>query len=440
MRFWYLTKATRLSTHKAIRSLRMSSSSQNQPSRQTPTPTPTQTPDHDPPNWMTLKLPPAHILSHLTDAHCHPTDLDQPASAYDATSLGAVAAMATEPENQPKVRSVALARPWKKGDTKPSSSGSRIIACFGYHPWFSHRYTLQSPPPSKEEHYTSLFFPQHDSSTPPPTKKGQLLGLLLPFLPDPIEFGPLISQLSSDIRDSVSAGNLTMLGEVGLDGGARLRWPTSARHLHPDAETDDREGDNWNVLTPFKTSMAHQIAILERQFEVAIQHGVNVSLHSVAAAGPTFDTLVKMRDRHRNRFTNRINVDIHSGGGFSPDHWKQTERNLLNVYASPSIFVTSRSSHAAELIRTISKDRMLVESDSHDLTLCTRAVWGATEWIARCRGWKLEDENTPAWTLDEVIAKEEQEEQEGARTEERDEVWAVRTLERNFARFMNMAE
>ena len=41
--------------------------------------------------------------------------------------------------------------------------------------------------------------------------------------------------------------------------------------------------------------------------------------------GPTFDVLKDMRDKHRTRFTNRINVDLHSGGGFSPDFWKQTE-------------------------------------------------------------------------------------------------------------------
>lgn len=43
------------------------------------------------------------------------------------------------------------------------------------------------------------------------------------------------------------------------------------------------------------------------------------------AAGPTMEVLKSIRDRHRTRFTNRINVDIHSGGGWSPEFWSQAE-------------------------------------------------------------------------------------------------------------------
>ena len=85
-----------------------------------------------------------------------------------------------------------------------------------------------------------------------------------------------------------------MLGEVGLDGGARLRWPPAARHLHPTSPSEpqedldgkgERNGEDWNALTPFKTSIAHQLAILEKQLELAIESGVNVSFHCVAASG-----------------------------------------------------------------------------------------------------------------------------------------------------------
>lgn len=86
-----------------------------------------------------------------------------------------------------------------------------------------------------------------------------------------------------------------MLGEVGLDGGARMRWPRSAKHLYeekyPPTTTDDdgveheRDEEEWNRLTPFKASMDHQKAIVEAQLEVAIDLGVNVSFHSVSAPG-----------------------------------------------------------------------------------------------------------------------------------------------------------
>lgn len=84
-----------------------------------------------------------------------------------------------------------------------------------------------------------------------------------------------------------------MLGEVGLDGGARMKWPKSARHLYeekyplPDAK-EGVEEDEWSRLTPFKVSMEHQKMIVEAQLEVAIELGVNVSFHSVAAPGQSF--------------------------------------------------------------------------------------------------------------------------------------------------------
>ena len=84
-----------------------------------------------------------------------------------------------------------------------------------------------------------------------------------------------------------------MVGEIGLDGSARLRWPTSARHLFEEKVVDtgetagddrDTEGE-WKRLTPFKTCMAHQRMVVEKQLEVAVDLGVNVSFHSVAAPG-----------------------------------------------------------------------------------------------------------------------------------------------------------
>ena len=87
-----------------------------------------------------------------------------------------------------------------------------------------------------------------------------------------------------------------MLGEVGIDGQARMRWPTqsAARALFeqqygPDKDKGKRDEDDdeldWRRLTPFKTNMAHQKRILELQMEVAIDLGVNASVHSVAAPG-----------------------------------------------------------------------------------------------------------------------------------------------------------
>lgn len=85
-----------------------------------------------------------------------------------------------------------------------------------------------------------------------------------------------------------------MLGEVGLDASARLRWPTEARHvweeMYGKGEANSREGEEngseeWKRLTPFKVPISHQRAVLEAQMEIAIELGVNISFHSVACAG-----------------------------------------------------------------------------------------------------------------------------------------------------------
>lgn len=115
------------------------------------------------------------------------------------------------------------------------------------------------------------------------------------------------------------------------------------------------------------------------------------------------------------------------------------QKQFSNLYASPSIFITSRSQSAPDLIRAISPRRILVESDSHDVRLTTKLVWAATRWIAGCRGWKIED-GFHEWTLkdgeDEQVGSDGQVSLDG----EGKEVWVARTLERNWARFLGLVD
>ncbi|CAD6589256.1 MAG: hypothetical protein TREMPRED_005307 [Tremellales sp. Tagirdzhanova-0007] len=267
----------------------------------------------EPPEWENMSLPPAHILSHLTDAHCHPTDLAHLQSTYDDVPLGGLGAMSTIPEDQERVTELSQHRGWLSSASSSASRppGPKVVACFGYHPWFVHRYTLLDPPPHKHEHYTSIFFPDQSVSSPP-SKNFTLLQTLLPYLPDPIPFAPLLDRLRTDITTSRDRGCLTM--EKVVDPGGTAGDEGGATELE------------WKRLTPFKTSMAHQRMLVEKQLEVAIEFGVNVSFHSVAAPGPSLDVLISMRNKHRGRFTNRVNVDIHSGGGWSGEFWAQAER------------------------------------------------------------------------------------------------------------------
>lgn len=110
----------------------------------------------------------------------------------------------------------------------------------------------------------------------------------------------------------------------------------------------------------------------------------------------------------------------------------------MNLYASPSIFITSRTQSAPELIRAISSDRILVESDSHDIRLSSRLVWAATVWIAGCKGWEIETGDTVDWEL----VSEDDEDKVGSDGLVRPGVGkgVVRTLERNWARFMGLID
>ena len=170
--------------------------------------------------------------------------------------------------------------------------------------------------------------------------------MLLPYLPDPLPFEPMLEALARNIERSMDEGLMVLLGEVGLDGGARMRWPLLARHLYEEKYPSSEKGEAWNRLTPFKVSMAHQRAIVEAQMAVAVKQEVNISFHSVAAAGTsvprvvrtgahavgaTMDTLRAMRKKCGLRF-DVLNIDIHSAGGWSPQFWEQASVSCLLIY------------------------------------------------------------------------------------------------------------
>lgn len=104
-----------------------------------------------------------------------------------------------------------------------------------------------------------------------------------------------------------------MVGEVGLDRSFRIPYPLDpavARTTSDPITVEDAENTiaatgpeqelaakrenkpdvdelkpRTKTLTPFTTSTAHQLHVLELQFQVALECGVNVSLHSVKAQG-----------------------------------------------------------------------------------------------------------------------------------------------------------
>jgi Tat protein secretion system quality control protein TatD with DNase activity len=115
-----------------------------------------------------------------------------------------------------------------------------------------------------------------------------------------------------------------MLGEVGLDRVFRipLDYFASPRHL-----------------TTFTIPLAHQVAILEAQIEVAVELGRIISVHSVKSQQATLELLGKMK-RKSGIASVWICIavgSIHRPGGISryvgggPDYYKTHPR--INSFA-----------------------------------------------------------------------------------------------------------
>lgn len=101
-----------------------------------------------------------------------------------------------------------------------------------------------------------------------------------------------------------------MVGEIGLDRSFRIPYPPNPTGSTEASNTNTEDTENaiaatgpeqelaakedsatfkpnpkTKTLTPFTTSTSHQLQLLELQFQVALECGVNVSLHSVKSQG-----------------------------------------------------------------------------------------------------------------------------------------------------------
>lgn len=211
-------------------------------------------------------------------------------------------------------------------NTQVDQTNKILCLLIGYHPWFCHLLTLQSPdtpPPSKWEHYASILLPSPSSSSY--SDQEVELQRIIGDFPDPIPLKPLLERMKSHIKQAQNDGRLVMVGEVGLDKAFRIPYPvqSSSSPFVTDDEVEQEGGNERvgaadgdepekdvaragraertegegiqtdidegatkrNTLTPFRPSMEHQLAVLDKQFEIALEMGVNVSVHSVKCQG-----------------------------------------------------------------------------------------------------------------------------------------------------------
>ncbi|KAI0639945.1 hypothetical protein C8Q77DRAFT_1044388 [Trametes polyzona] len=344
---------------------------------------------------------PRALLAHVIDVHCHPTDSDFAMTSDVARDLPIrICAMATRRSDQQLVADLARAHP------------DKVVPCFGYHPWFYHWISI-GPPPSKEEHYRALFLPP---SPPPKPELVEAFERLLPFLPDPIP----LSDVLADVRARLTAFPNAMLGEVGIDRACRIPYAHPVDPPYAESAAEVSSGSGPRELSPFTTPLEHQLAVLEAQLALAVELRRNVSLHSVKCQQATGALLDRVKSVHGPEAWLRISVDLHSCG-LSAQTWTQISNRHPNVFLSLSTAINARSPAHRALAAACAPDRILVESDLHDLRLAARYTWHMLCAVAAAKGWRVED---APWDADESDEAEKEEE------------WgAVRRLEENWRIF-----
>ncbi|KAF7347605.1 Dnase family scn1 [Mycena venus] len=299
---------------------------------------------------------PPRVLRHIVDVHCHPTDSPISAKSMEQLEIS-VCAMSTHHGDQSMVRDLALQNP------------AKVIPCFGYHPWFTHRISLR-PVTSKSEHYRRLFL---GDDAQPSAESASVFEELLPLLPEPITLEEVISDLRRNFE--LFSSTTAMLGEVGLDKPYRVAFDYYASPRR---------------LTPFTIPLDHQLSILEAQIDLAVELRRNVSFHSVKCPQVTVDLLNKLKQKHGPQWDN-IRVDIHSCS-MNPQVMVDLQKKHHNVFMSLSTTINGRSNNLNALVAACPPDRLLIESDFNTIEGCTERCVEILNLVARIKRWPIEEE------------------------------------------------
>lgn len=371
------------------------------------------------------------------DAHCHPTDTMSLVPDISKMKAKRLVIMATRKQDQELVSKVAKQHgaPSEKKDID-NDDWRGVVPSFGWHPWFSHQISddveqneTAKPASStlsidaKIAHYKSVL-------TPEPDDRDFLAGL-----PDPLP----LSQLISQIRQSLQEFPTALVGEIGLDKAFRIPESWLPGQVVDRDESLTPGGREGRRLSPYRVSMDHQQKILLAQLRLAGEMQRAVSVHGVQAHGIVFVTLQSSWKGHEKAATNRRDRKKQSNAksqarvlaketGNSSDssssqlhppriclHSYSGPPNTLKQYLHPSVpanmffsfstvinFSTSAKLKTEEVIRALPGDRILVESDLHTagdrmdehlkdivLKVCELKDWDISEGMQQlARNWK----------------------------------------------------
>lgn len=365
----------------------------------------------------------------IYDAHCHPTDTMGTVPSIRDMKAATLTVMATRGQDQELVVQAAQDLNGLKDKTKED----KILPCFGWHPWFSHQILDDTQPDApttsptdeaklKQTHYTAVL-------TPSPSEDPDFIQ----SLPTPKPLSILISETRTRLKQFPTA----LVGEIGLDKSFRLPGAWTSQELDSRDEQLTPGSREGRRLSPYKVKLDHQRAVLKAQLRLAGEMQRAVSIHSVQAHGAVYDLLkelwagherVVMSRRARERqqdaegalsseeeendmngsseskkilpkkapahlpFPPRICMHSYSGP-VEPIRQFLNKSNPSDVYFSFSTVINFSGAPArkvSDVIKALSDDRILIESDLHVAGPQMDAyLEDVARQICELRGWEL---------------------------------------------------
>lgn len=289
-----------------------------------------------------------------------------------------------------------------------AADNDAVVPGFGFHPWFVHWIyddRQNGKEPDARQHFDDVLGRDVEEI---------LQGLLAQLEKRKRKTGQGLLPLSqwlafqeAMLRKHPNA----IVGEVGLDKSFRLPFPKGHGSNMPLAGISGN--GHPPRLSKTQTKMSHQTTILREQLDLAIKLNRSVSMHCVQCHGTMLEVLkaFPLYQRPPRICMHSFSGSVNSLEGFI----KQI--NHIDVYFSFSILVNAKEEDLeilrgqkselevkaplrprrkgrgtlTELIKTVPDDRLLIESDYHDLDGLDQHVEDMLVLYSIAKGWSIEE-------------------------------------------------